>query len=136
MTEKQTRKTAKVEKKAKPAKGAKEKKPKQAKVEKKVQVKKAEKKIETKTPEKITQIIPIRPLITEKAVMLIESQNTLTVEAPIRVSRSEIKKEVEDIFNVKVDKIRTLVKKGKKYAYVKLNPKHLAMDVATKLGMI
>ncbi|MBU2052780.1 MAG: 50S ribosomal protein L23, partial [Nanoarchaeota archaeon] len=47
-----------------------------------------------------------------------------------------IKKEVEEMFGVKVDKIRTLVRGNKKYAYVKLNEKFLAIDVATKLGLM
>jgi len=68
----------------------------------------------------------MKPLVTEKAVMLIEAKNTLV----------EIKKEIEEIFNVKVEKINTLLRKNKKYAYVKLNSKNPAIDVATKLGMI
>ena len=78
----------------------------------------------------------MKPLVTEKAVMLIEAKNTLVFETDIKKTKIEIKKEIEEIFNVKVEKINTLLRKNKKYAYVKLNSKNPAIDVATKLGMI
>jgi large subunit ribosomal protein L23 len=78
----------------------------------------------------------MKPKITEKAVMLIERENVLVFELDKRIPRDEIKKNVEDLFNVKVSKVNTLIKKNKKYAYVKLNKKNPAIDVATKLGLI
>ena len=78
----------------------------------------------------------MKPLVTEKAVMLIERDNVLTFELDKRKTKDEIKKELEEMFNIKIDKIRTLIQKNKKHAYVKLNKKYLAIDVATKLGII
>ena len=78
----------------------------------------------------------IKPIATEKAVMLIESQNVLTFQAEKNSKKDEIKKEIEELFEVKVEKIRTLIRGNKKYAYVKLNEKTPAIDVATKLGMM
>ena len=78
----------------------------------------------------------LKPIVTEKAVMMIEAQNILTFQAGMNETKERIKKEVEEMFNVKVDKMRTLIKNNKKYAYVKLNEKFLAIDVATKLGLI
>ena len=78
----------------------------------------------------------IRPITTEKAVRLIELNNTLIIEADRRQSKTEIKKEVEDVFNVKVDSINTLIRLNKKLAYIKLNKKNPAIDIATRLGMI
>lgn len=80
--------------------------------------------------------INIKPLITEKAVMLIESQNTLVFEADKKVDKPKVKKEVESIFKVKISKIRSLIKGNHKYFYIKLNPEFQAIDVATKIGMI
>ncbi|MAG02443.1 50S ribosomal protein L23, partial [Candidatus Pacearchaeota archaeon] len=54
----------------------------------------------------------------------------------LRDSKTKIKKMVEEDFGVKVDSINTLIRLNKKYAYVKLNEKNPAIDVATKLGMI
>ena len=78
----------------------------------------------------------LKPVTTEKAVKLIDLENTLVFEAPRRTRKLEIKKEVESIFKVKVEKVRTLIRENIKYAYVKLNKKNPAIDVATKLGMI
>lgn len=78
----------------------------------------------------------MRSVVTEKAVMMIESQNVLTFEVSTKMNKSEIKKEIEDLFEVKVDRVRTLIRSNKKYAYIKLNKKDLAIDVATKLGII
>ena len=78
----------------------------------------------------------IKPITTEKAIRLIEAENTLVLEADRRNRKKEIKKEIEEVFKVKVDSINTLIRKNKKYVYAKLNKKYPAIDVATRLGMI
>ena len=78
----------------------------------------------------------MKPIVTEKAVMMIERENVLTFEIERRKSKTEIKKELVEMFGVKIEKIRTLIKNGKKYAYVKLNEKSPAIDIATKLGLM
>ena len=78
----------------------------------------------------------IKPLVTEKAVMMIETQNTLTFNCPKKINKQEIKKEIEEIFKVKVDSVRSILRKNQKYFYVKLKKDFPAIDVATKIGMI
>ena len=78
----------------------------------------------------------LKPVVTEKAVMLIEKENVLTFETEKQVKKDDAKKEIESIFSVKVEKIRTLIKENKKYLYVKLKKEFHALDVATKLGVI
>jgi large subunit ribosomal protein L23 len=73
---------------------------------------------------------------TEKSVRLIEAENTLVLTVDRRDSKTDIKKEVEEKFNVKVDSINTHIKENKKFAYVKLNAKNPAIDVASKFGVI
>jgi len=68
--------------------------------------------------------------------MLIESQNVLTFKLFRNATKKEIKREIEEIFEVKPVKIRVNNRGSNKYAYVKLNPKDPAIDIATKLGMI
>ena len=75
-------------------------------------------------------------ITTEKAVRLIELNNTLVLEIDRRDSRTQIKKEFEEMFNVKVDSVNILIRKNKKLAYIKLNEKTPAIDIATKVGMI
>ena len=78
----------------------------------------------------------LKPLATEKAVMLIEKDNVLTFVTEKNSNKDEIKKEIKDLFEVEVEKIRTLIKGNKKYAYVKLKKKFPAIDLATKLGLM
>jgi LSU ribosomal protein L23P len=60
-------------------------------------------------------------LATEKAIRLLESQNTLTVIVDKNATKPQIKKEIENMFNVKVEKVNTLITPlGEKKAYVKL----------------
>ncbi len=78
----------------------------------------------------------MKPIATEKAVMKIEAENVMTFEFDKRKSKDEIKKEIEEVLEVKVDKLRTQIRDNKKIVYAKLNTKNLAIDVATKLGMM
>jgi len=78
----------------------------------------------------------MKPIATEKAIRLIEAENTLIFEVDRRLSRTEIKKQIEEVFNVKVDSVNVIIRDNKKYAYSRLNKKNPAIDVATRLGMI
>ena len=78
----------------------------------------------------------MKPIVTEKAVMMIERDNVMTFEFDKRLGKDEIKKQVEELFDVKVEGVRTLIRGNKKIAYVKLNEKNLALDLATKLGLM
>jgi large subunit ribosomal protein L23 len=89
-----------------------------------------------KQNENLKGITEIKPLVTEKAVMLIESQNVLAFKMGLNATKKQIRKEVEELFEVKVDKVRVMVRESKKYAYVKLKKEFPAIDVATKLGLI
>jgi large subunit ribosomal protein L23 len=73
---------------------------------------------------------------TEKIVRQIESENCLVFQMDRSVRKPQIKKEIEKLFNVKVDKVRTHTLNNKKIAYVKLNEKFPAADLATKLGFM
>ena len=78
----------------------------------------------------------LKPISSEKAVKMIDLDNTLLFGVEKNVTKEEIKKEVETIFKVKVHSVRTLIKDNKKRAYVKLKKENPAIDIATKLGMI
>lgn len=54
-----------------------------------------------------------RPLITEKTTLQKELNNQVTFEVDRRANRIEIKRAVEKVFNVAVDKVRTVQVKGK-----------------------
>jgi large subunit ribosomal protein L23 len=78
-----------------------------------------------------------RSLATEKSLSLIEKNNTLVFIVDLRASKSDIREAVEKLFNVKVEKVNTLITmKGEKKAYVKLKPEYKASEIATRLGLI
>jgi large subunit ribosomal protein L23 len=78
----------------------------------------------------------LKPIATEKAIMKVETENVLTFLVDQKDTKQEIKKEIEDLFKVKVEKVRTQIRNNRKTAYVKLNKKDLAIDLATKLGLM
>ena len=78
----------------------------------------------------------LKPIVTEKAVMKIESQNVLTFQTGKENTKEEIKKEIETLFGIKIQSIRIFIRGNKKYAYVRLKSQYPAIDVATKLGVI
>lgn len=77
-----------------------------------------------------------RPVTTEKAVKLIDLENTLVFEFGRKSRKEDMRVVIEKMFNVKVDSIRTLMRSNRKFAYVRLKGSHKAADVATKLGLI
>ncbi|MCC7575058.1 50S ribosomal protein L23 [Candidatus Woesearchaeota archaeon] len=77
------------------------------------------------------------PLATEKSIRLMESENKLIFIVGTSAKKPEITKAIEDEFNVKITKVRTLIDtKGRKKAYVTFSPETPAIDVATKLGLM
>ena len=77
-----------------------------------------------------------KPIVTEKAVMAVEAHNVLTFITEKEKTKIEIKKEITDLFKVKIDAIKTHIRGNKKYVHVKLKKEFPAIDVATKLGLI
>jgi len=58
--------------------------------------------------------IVIRPVITEKSTWLKEKNREVCFEVDRRANKSEIKKAAEQLFKIKVEKVRIQNKRGKK----------------------
>ncbi len=58
--------------------------------------------------------IVIRPVITEKSTLLKEKNREVCFEVDPRANKSEIKKAAEQLFKIKVERVRIQNKKGKK----------------------
>lgn len=81
--------------------------------------------------------IILYPVITEDAVSLIEAENKLTFIVNIRARKHQIKRAVEQLYGVEVEKVNTLITPdGRKKAFVKLAPEYKASDVAIRLGIL
>jgi large subunit ribosomal protein L23 len=75
-------------------------------------------------------------VITQDAVSLIERENKLTFIVSLKATKSDVKRAVESLYNVKVEKVNTLITpRGEKKAYVKLKPEYKASDLAVRLGV-
>jgi len=73
--------------------------------------------------------------LTEKAVSLLD-KNIITVIVDIRARKPDIKREIERLFNVEVEKVNTLITpKGEKKAYVKLKKGYSAEELLRSLGL-
>lgn len=81
-------------------------------------------------------MILIKPITTEKAIREIELENKIYFIVEKRVGKADIKKEIEEQFKVKVEKINTQIKNNQKVAVVKLKKEFKASDIAAKIGIM
>jgi len=78
----------------------------------------------------------IRPHVSEKSFALIQQQNTLTFIVNREASKSSIKRAVEVLYGVKVDRVRVAITPQGKKAYVRLSKEFSASDIASKIGIL
>jgi ribosomal protein L23 len=77
------------------------------------------------------------PLSTEKAVGIVDRGNTITYVVDSRASKTDIKKEFERSFNVKIKSINTInMPRNMKKAFIRLAKGYNATDVALKLKLV
>ncbi len=81
--------------------------------------------------------VVLHPLVSEKAVDKIEKENKLTFIVAKSATKSDVKKAIENEFNVKVDKVNIINDmQGRKKALVTINKQYKASDIAMKLGIL
>lgn len=79
----------------------------------------------------------LHPLATEKAINMIEKSNIITYIVNIGAKKEEIKREFENTFKVKVDRINTSIEmRNRKKAYIKLGRQFKASDLALRLKLV
>jgi large subunit ribosomal protein L23 len=77
------------------------------------------------------------PLMTEAASLMVEKDNKLIFIVNLKAGKGDVKRAVEQLYEVKVDKVTMLITpQGEKKAFVKLEPEYKASDVAIKLGIL
>jgi large subunit ribosomal protein L23 len=77
------------------------------------------------------------PLMTESASIMVEKDNKLVFMVSLKASKIDIKKAMEELYEVKVEEINTqITPQGEKKAFIKLHPDFKATDVAIKLGIL
>lgn len=81
--------------------------------------------------------IIIRPISTEKALRLMETENKLVFEVEMKTNKQLIKAYLKKAYGVKIEKINTsITPKGKKLAIVKLGEGKSAVDLASELQLL
>jgi len=79
----------------------------------------------------------LNPIITEVSSRILEAENKIIFAVGLKTSKKDIKKAVEDLYEVKVERVTTVITaKGVKKAFVRLHPDYKAVDIAIKLGVI
>jgi large subunit ribosomal protein L23 len=77
------------------------------------------------------------PLMTESASLMVEKDNKLIFIVNLKAGKSDVKRAVEQLYEVKVNRVTMLITpQGEKKAFVKLDPEYRASDVAIKLGIL
>jgi large subunit ribosomal protein L23 len=78
----------------------------------------------------------IKPLMTEKAVRMIETENKIVFMVVRKATKEEIKKEFESAFESKIKSINMHIRKNQKIAFIKLKEENAALNISTKLGVM
>lgn len=77
------------------------------------------------------------PLNSDMAMKKIEENNTLTFIVDSRSNKTQIKKAMRKLYQVKTAKVNTLITpQGLKKAYIRLAASHDALDIANKIGIV
>jgi large subunit ribosomal protein L23 len=75
------------------------------------------------------------PYLTEKTMMHVERNNSLEFVVRMNATKTQIKKAVEQLFDVKVEKVTTRIDKIGKRALVKLSPDYEAEEIGMRIGL-
>jgi ribosomal protein uL23 len=77
------------------------------------------------------------PVVSEKAVNMIEAQNKITFIVDKKATKPEIKKAIEERYKVGVESVNVMRDmKGRKKAIIKLKKEFKASELASKIGMV
>jgi large subunit ribosomal protein L23 len=79
--------------------------------------------------------IIFHPFVTEKTMNFMEKNNALEFVVKRDANKKQIKKAVEDMFDVKVKDVNTRVTKIGKHAIVTFMPEFKAEDVGMRIGI-
>ena len=77
------------------------------------------------------------PYVTEKVTSMIDADDTLEFLVNTNATKPQIKKALEDLYDINVLAVRTMItSQGEKKAVVKLAKEGSANELATRLGLL
>ncbi|MEW5761053.1 MAG: 50S ribosomal protein L23 [Candidatus Thermoplasmatota archaeon] len=77
----------------------------------------------------------MHPYISEKTMLILGKENKLEFKVRRNAKKDEIKKAVEKMFEVKVEKVNTYISKKGKHAIVKLKKGYSAEEIGMRIGV-
>ena len=77
----------------------------------------------------------LHPYVTERALFMMDRENKLQFIVRKDATKDEIKRAIEEIFEVKVESVNTMITKHGKKAIVKLKPEYSAEEVGMRIGI-
>jgi large subunit ribosomal protein L23 len=81
-------------------------------------------------------MILIKPLMTEKSVKMIETENKIVFIVARTARKEDIKKEFESTFGSKIASINIQIRRNQKIAFIKMKEANAAVNIVTKLGIM
>ena len=79
--------------------------------------------------------ILLHPFVTEKTMNHMELQNKLEFIVRRTATKPQIKKAFEDLYEVKVAKVNTMILADGKHAIIKLKEGYSAEDIGMRIGV-
>ncbi|KAI5171035.1 large subunit ribosomal protein L23Ae [Nematocida sp. LUAm3] len=74
---------------------------------------------------------------TEKAMRVMEKENTIIFVCDLKATKPEIKEAIEKLYSVRPKKVNTAITfKGQKRAYAIFGPEHSAIEIASAADII
>ena len=91
-------------------------------IEKKTESKKEVKEDKKDKPSfiKIARVLK-KPVITEKSAFLSKNNNEYVFKVKLNFTKVEVRKAIEELYNVKVESVNTIIRKGKAVRFGKTN---------------
>jgi large subunit ribosomal protein L23 len=79
--------------------------------------------------------IILHPFVTEKSMNQMERNNALEFIVKRNANKNQIKKSIEELFDVKVKSVNTRISKNGKHAIVTFMPEFKAEDIGMRIGV-
>ncbi len=79
--------------------------------------------------------VVLHPYVTEKTMMEMEEENKLEFICDLKANKHQIADAVEELFDVKVEKINTRIDGNGKRAVVKFTDEYSAEEIGMRIGV-
>ncbi len=86
-------------------------------------------------PKRMPHEILFHPYVTEKTMFQMEGENKLEFVVRRDVTKEDIKRAFEELFEVKVESVNTKITRVGKRAMIKLTEDYSAEDVGMRIGI-